>query len=393
VASGAVALGVDRDVEAEPFGMADLVDDEGLRRLREVAVEEEDSHGLPMWPIPAPPASVLRATPVATAGVHRRRRRANKRPTGDQSAMTGTNDGGAFGAPGISPTWSSSDKDFVTTALGNARLWATVGHGIVNEIYWPSTGWPQYRDIGFYLLGDDRWIDLKRVSRYTLSKPKSYLPLLTIVHQGDDYRLSIDVLPDPRRDALLLRYALDGPYRLGIVAAPHLGATGHDNTAWVEDGALHAAIPGQATCIAANVPMADLSVGYVGASDGWQDLARNGRFTHAFRARRKAMRCPPRGTRHARRGLRPIPAAARTLAVSALAEGCDVRAGFVAGWEHGAPARAAGTDDALRAAAKPRRRCSRPTGPDVSRRHRRQHEHALGQPRQHARRLPPRVAA
>ena len=85
--------------------------------------------------------------------------------------MTGTNDGGAFGAPGISPTWSSSDKDFVTTALGNARLWATVGHGIVNEIYWPSTGWPQYRDIGFYLIGDDRWIDLKRVSRYTLSPP------------------------------------------------------------------------------------------------------------------------------------------------------------------------------------------------------------------------------
>ena len=24
----------------------------------------------------------------------------------------------AFGQPGISPTWSSSDKDFVTTALG-----------------------------------------------------------------------------------------------------------------------------------------------------------------------------------------------------------------------------------------------------------------------------------
>ncbi|HLZ96953.1 MAG TPA: hypothetical protein VKP66_03350, partial [Steroidobacteraceae bacterium] len=24
----------------------------------------------------------------------------------------------AFGAPGVSPTWSSSDKDYVTTALG-----------------------------------------------------------------------------------------------------------------------------------------------------------------------------------------------------------------------------------------------------------------------------------
>ena len=41
----------------------------------------------------------------------------------------------AFGAPGIAPTWSSSDKDF-----GSSRLWATIGHGIVNEVYWPSTG-------------------------------------------------------------------------------------------------------------------------------------------------------------------------------------------------------------------------------------------------------------
>lgn len=267
-------------------------------------------------------------------------------------------DGEAFGAPGISPTWSSSDKDFVTTALGNARLWVTVGHGIVNEIYWPSTGWPQYRDIGFYLLGEDRWIDLKRVSRYTLSKPKSYLPLLTIVHQGDDYRLSIDVLPDPRRDALLLRYALDGPYRLGVVAAPHLGATGHDNTASVEDGALHAAVPGQATCIAADVPMTDLSVGYVGASDGWQDLARNGRFTHAF-ARASEGNVAMSASLAARRGtlavaFGPIPAAARTLAVSALAEGYDtVRAGFVEGWEQwGRRLALPAPDDALRAAAE-----------------------------------------
>jgi hypothetical protein len=32
----------------------------------------------------------------------------------------------AFGRPGIAPTWCSSDKDFVTTALGSSRLWATV---------------------------------------------------------------------------------------------------------------------------------------------------------------------------------------------------------------------------------------------------------------------------
>ncbi len=71
----------------------------------------------------------------------------------------------AFGAPGISPTWSSSDKDFVTTALGGTRLWATVGHGIINEVYWPTTGHPQIRDLGFYLVGSQRWIDLEARSQ------------------------------------------------------------------------------------------------------------------------------------------------------------------------------------------------------------------------------------
>jgi glucoamylase len=40
----------------------------------------------------------------------------------------------APGAPGIPPTWTSSAKDLVSTALGSSRIWATFGFGIVNEI-------------------------------------------------------------------------------------------------------------------------------------------------------------------------------------------------------------------------------------------------------------------
>jgi glucoamylase len=233
----------------------------------------------------------------------------------------------AFGAPGIPPTWSSSDKDFVTTALGNARLWATVGHGIINEVYWPSTGRPQIRDLGFYLLGDGRWIDLKRVSQYRLSKPKPYIPLLTVEHSGDDYRLTVEILPDPSRDVLLVRFEVEGPYRLGVILAPHLGATGHDNTAWIEDGEAYATSAIGALCLTADAPLADLSTGYVGASDGWQDLARNGRFTYRFsRAERgnvalSASLAGPRGV--IALGFGPYAKGASTLARSSLAGGYD----------------------------------------------------------------------
>lgn len=192
------------------------------------------------------------------------------------------NESPAFGAPGIAPTWCSSDKDFVTTALGASRLWATVGHGIVNEVYWPSTGQPQIRDLGFYLVNDERWIDLKRLRQYRLSTPAPDQPLLTITHAGSDYELVIEVLPDPLRDVLLLRYALSGNYRLVVILAPHLGASGRDNNAWIEDGVAFAQRGEAALCLCADVPLVKVSCGYVGASDGWQDLNAHGALTWNF---------------------------------------------------------------------------------------------------------------
>lgn len=116
----------------------------------------------------------------------------------------------APGAPGVAPTWSSSAKDLVTTALGPGRLWATIGHGIVNEVFWPSTGRPQLRDLGFLVVGPNGWSEVKRVNRYRLATPPPHVPLPTIVHDGDDFRLELEIVPDPLRDVLLIRYRLGG---------------------------------------------------------------------------------------------------------------------------------------------------------------------------------------
>jgi len=188
----------------------------------------------------------------------------------------------AFGAPGIAPTWSSSDKDYVTTALGASRIWATIGHGIINEVYWPSTGQPQIRDFGFYLVGEHQWFDLKRIGRYRLTTPGPSLPALTIIHFGTDYQLTLEVLPDPLRDVLLIRFNLVGPYSLVVILAPHLGCTGRHNTVWVRDGIGFGQRGNNCLCLAANVPLLKLSCGYVGASDGWQDLDRHGGLTYRF---------------------------------------------------------------------------------------------------------------
>lgn len=243
----------------------------------------------------------------------------------------------AFGAPGIAPTWSSSDKDFVTAALDGSRVWATVGHGIVNEVYWPSTGQPQIRDLGFYLVGRGRWIDLKRERRYRLMTPEPRLPALNIVHHGEDYQLTLEVLPDPMRDVLLVRFSLLGDYRLVFILAPHVGSTGRGNSAWIDDGAAYARAAGFALCMAANVPLERLSCGYVGASDGWQDLKRHGELTYAFKAARDGtVAISGQMSRHhgvLALGFAYSPTGAYTRARTALAADFDtLRGAFLEAW-------------------------------------------------------------
>src|ERR1700689_2386669 len=57
-------------------------------------------------------------------------------------------EGPAFGAPGVAPTWTSSEKDAVSTAYSaSSRVWFTVSHGTLNEIYYPTIDRPQTRDM------------------------------------------------------------------------------------------------------------------------------------------------------------------------------------------------------------------------------------------------------
>jgi len=87
----------------------------------------------------------------------------------------------------------------VTTALGTSRVWVTLGYGILNEIYWPATGQPQIRDLGFIVAGPSGWFEVKRVNRYQISMPEDCVPLPQVPHQGDGYRDRSGSRPEPRR--------------------------------------------------------------------------------------------------------------------------------------------------------------------------------------------------
>jgi glucoamylase len=244
----------------------------------------------------------------------------------------------AFGKPGIAPTWASSDKDLVSTALGPSRVWLTLGHGILNEVYWPATGRPQIRDLGFIVAREGEWFEVKREKRYTLSTPAPEIPLARVTHTHARYRLELELLPDPLRDVVLVRYGLEGEgFKLYPLLAPHLGGSGYGNSAWVGEDGLYALRERAALALLSQVPFERGSAGYVGFSDGWQDFARNGAMSWTFERAGEGnvalMGELPGGAGLLALGFADTPQGARTLAASSLAEGwAAARARFVRGW-------------------------------------------------------------
>ncbi|MGD2055273.1 MAG: glycoside hydrolase family 15 protein [Gammaproteobacteria bacterium] len=200
----------------------------------------------------------------------------------------------APGTPGIEPAWTSSDKDLVGCALGPVRLWFTIGHGIVNEVYYPRIDIPQIRDLGFIVAdGKGFWVEVKRLDRRTARLAKPGIPAFEVTHEHPRFALQLRICPDPKRDVLLLEVRLDGddglmPY---VLLAPHLGGSGRDNTGWAtryrgrnilwaEQGPFGLAL--LASDDRQQDALVRTSAGYAGCSDGWQDFARSGALTRCY---------------------------------------------------------------------------------------------------------------
>ena len=202
----------------------------------------------------------------------------------------------APGWPGIPARWTSSAKSGVGTSLSHAsRVWFTLSHGILNEIYYPRVDQACTRDLGLIVTdGRDFFSEEKRHASSTVSYPVEGVPAYHLANTGKDnrYRIEKDIITDPRRDVVFQRtrfVALKGKiqdYRLYALLAPHLGNHGAGNTAWAGDykgvPMLFAERDGRALALASSASWLKRSVGFVGVSDTWQDLMRHKQMTREY---------------------------------------------------------------------------------------------------------------
>jgi glucoamylase len=199
----------------------------------------------------------------------------------------------APGWPGIPPRWTSSAKSGVGTALNqHSKVWFTTSHGILNEVYYPRVDQACTRDMGLIVTdGTSYFSEEKRHCTFENIPVAPGVPAFELINTEIQarYRIEKEVLSDPYRNVVLQKIRFIpfrgtlSDYRLYALLSPHLANWGSSNTGWVGDyksvPILFAERDDCALAFACSTPWKKMSVGFVGSSDGWQDLSKNFQMT------------------------------------------------------------------------------------------------------------------
>ncbi|WP_345933721.1 glycoside hydrolase family 15 protein [Granulicella sp. WH15] len=199
--------------------------------------------------------------------------------------------GPAHGAPGLEPRWTSSQKDAVSTAYAaSSRVWYTLSHGTLNEIYYPTIDRPQTRDMELLFTDEETFFhEEKRDLNFDFSYVDPDAPCVRVsATSPNGYTVTKQFTADPHHPVVLMHVTLTGDEevlsRLKCYAllSPHLNGGGAGNSARSIDVAGSRAIVAwkgrTALAFGSTCGFTRSSCGYVGFSDGYQDLSDNMRM-------------------------------------------------------------------------------------------------------------------
>src|SRR4051794_34731298 len=196
----------------------------------------------------------------------------------------------APGGPGQKTVWAEADKDgFGTSTTTQSKVWPTLDDGILTEVYYPNLGTPSVRDLQFIVSDGKTFSDRERENtrhRTVLTDPRS----LTYrqVNRTARYRITKTYVTDPARNALVIdvRFRSLTGKKLALYALydPALSNNGDDDTGTTAGKTLLAHDASAAGAMLAAPAFRRTSNGYLGSSDGWQDLRSDHRMNWHYRS-------------------------------------------------------------------------------------------------------------
>jgi len=204
----------------------------------------------------------------------------------------------AFGAPGIEPRWTRSAKEGIGTAYHTScRVWFTLSHGIINEIYYPNVDSPNTRDLQLLITDGETFChEERRDLEHKIEYPQKSTLYYRLTNSDPEGRYMIikDVITDPHLSVFLMSVRVEikddrlrDKLRVYALLSPHIKGLGQHNSGEQYDvdgrALFHVQRENVHLVFGASPGFKRRSVGYVGQSDGWQDLMEDFQMDWEFR--------------------------------------------------------------------------------------------------------------
>jgi glucoamylase len=202
----------------------------------------------------------------------------------------------APGSPGAAETWSNAEKVAIGTSYEAydsegrysdasptapiSKVWFSLTEDRITEVMWGLIHEAQIREIRFLVAGPEGILEPAELG-LTIDgapQPASPAPGLRFVYPQIDRAIQVSTFTDPDEDSLVMKVDMLEPlpdgYRLYAYLDPALANTGSGDRARAVEHGMHV-FDGDAHLFArlAGDRAAEISMGYVGASDGLADIA------------------------------------------------------------------------------------------------------------------------
>jgi len=192
------------------------------------------------------------------------------------------------GYPGVTPNWSSAKKVQVGTSNTgtNSLVWFTNAHGILTETYFPTIDGAQLKDSQILISDGETFFAEERTNTIHSVEPVS-ASLVRLNNQDYNNRFNIKhtfyTMSDKSIlvDEVEIETYVDG-LSFYLLVNPALNNTGFNDSGYINKDHLVFTQDQTKLSVKASVGMEKMSFGYVGFTDGYQDLANNFKMDNQF---------------------------------------------------------------------------------------------------------------
>lgn len=194
----------------------------------------------------------------------------------------------APGKPGIPSTWTSSQKTGVGSSVEmNSRIWFTISHGIINEVYFPTVDMPNTRDMQFLVTdGKSFFCEEKRGCDSETKNIKLGVAGYEVINtcKKKQFQIKKRIFCNPYNSTLIQETEfiplVKKDFRLFVLLAPHMNAKGSSNSGYIKnykglDLLTATRLKKYFITLCSNNPFSAMSCGYVGKSDGYLEVKKN----------------------------------------------------------------------------------------------------------------------